>query len=198
MWTTGYYSVIYLITILVANDIILATRLLAYWYNKQQMFVRWQNTASESFRIFNGVRWGGLLSPYLYRFYIRNLIDRITKLNIGCRYFGTNINLLAYADDIVLLAPSWCGMQSLLNVIESSPNEINMSFNTNKTVCMVFNPISKRKLICNTYPAFRLAWCHLLFAEHFKYLAHIIDNDLNNDSDIKREIKNIFESLFTF
>ena len=64
----------------------LATRLLAYWYNNQQMLVRWQNTASESFRIFNGVRQGGLLSPYLFRFYSRNLIDRITKLNIGCQH----------------------------------------------------------------------------------------------------------------
>ena len=69
-----------------------ATRLLAYWYNNQQMFVRWQNTASKSFRILNGVRQRGLLSPYLFRFYIYNLIDRITKLNIGCHYFGTNIN----------------------------------------------------------------------------------------------------------
>ena len=56
-------------------------RLLAYWYDNQQMFVRWQNVSSEPFRIFNGVRQGGLLSPYLFRFYIRKLIGRITKLN---------------------------------------------------------------------------------------------------------------------
>ena len=71
-------------------------------------------------------------------------------------------------------------------------NEINMSFNTNKAVYLVFNPVNKRKLICNTFSAFRLAGCHLLFVEHFTYLGHIIDNDLNDDSDIKREIKIYF------
>jgi len=82
----------------------------------------------------------------LFRFYIRNLVDRITKLNIGCHYFGTNITLLAYADDIVLLAPSWCGMQSLLSVTESSANEINMSFYTNKTVLWFLTPLISESL----------------------------------------------------
>ena len=103
-----------------------------------RMFVRWQNVSSEPFRIFNGVRQGGLLSPYLFRFYIRKLIGRITKLNIGCCCSSTVINLLAYADDIVLLSPSWHGLQYILNVIEISANEISMSFNTKKTVCVVF------------------------------------------------------------
>jgi len=122
----------------------------AYWYDKLQMFVRWQNVSSDPFRIFNGVRQVRLLSAYLFRFYIHNLIDRITmidritKNNIGCYYSRTVINLLAYADDIVLFAPSWCGLQHLLNVIEMSANEINMSFNTKKTVCMVYNPINRQ------------------------------------------------------
>ena len=156
------------------------------------MFVRWQNTSSECFKIFNGVRQGGILSPFLFRFYIRELIDRVTKLNIGCGYFGTNINLLAYADDMVLLAPSWFGLQKLLSVIEDAANEINMSFNTKKTVCMVFNPCNKHKVVCNSFPDFKLAGCNLLFVDNFKYLGHIIDNRLNDDSDIKRELKSLF------
>jgi len=169
-----------------------AVRLLAYWYDHQQMFIRWQNVSSEPFRVFNGVRQGGLLPLYLFRFYISNLIDRITKLNIGCYYSSCIINLLAYADDIVLLAPSWCGLQYLLNVIEISANDTSMSFNTKKTVCMVFNPINRRQLVCSTFPAFKLAGCNLTFAAQFKYLGHIIDNELKDDSDIKREIKNLF------
>ena len=175
-----------------SNRCCVATRLLAYWYSSQQMFVRWQNTSSECFKIFNGVRQGGILSPFLFRFYIRELIDRVTKLNIGCGYFGTNINLLAYADDMVLLAPSWFGLQKLLSVIEDAANEINMSFNTKKTVCMVFNPCNKHKVVCNSFPDFKLAGCNLLFVDNFKYLGHIIDNRLNDDSDIKRELKSLF------
>jgi len=134
----------------VNNKCYVATRLLAYWYSNQQMFVRWQNASSESFRIYNGVRQGGILSPYLFRFYIRNLIDTVTKCNVGCNYFGTTINLLAYADDMVLLAPSWAGLQSLLNAIDISAKNINMSFNTKKTVCMIFNPCNKKKRLSVT------------------------------------------------
>jgi len=31
-------------------------------------------------------------------------MDRVTSLNLGCNYYGTVINLLAYADDMVVLA----------------------------------------------------------------------------------------------
>ena len=170
----------------------IATRLLAYWYSRQQMFVRWQNNSSDCFHIFNGVRQGGILSPFLFRFYVRDLIQSVTNLNIGCNYFGSNINLLAYADDIVLLAPSWYGLQYMLGVIENAANEINMIFNTKKTVCMVFNPCNRRKVVCNNFPAFKLAGYTLLFVDHFKYLGHIINNCLHDDSDIKREIKSLF------
>jgi len=115
-----------------------ATRLLAYWYCNQQMFVRWQNCSSAYFNIANGVRQGGILSPFLFRFYIRDLIARVTSLNLGCNYYGMVINLLAYADDMVVLAPSRHALQTLLVAIEDAADRINMSFNTKKTVCIVF------------------------------------------------------------
>jgi len=34
---------------------------------------------------------------------------------IGCNVGGTYVNILAYADDNVLLAPSWKGLQHLIN-----------------------------------------------------------------------------------
>jgi len=51
-----------------------------------------------------------------------------------------------------------------------------MSFNTRKTVCMIFNPCNRRKIVCNSFPAITLAGCQLLFVQQFKYLGHIIDN----------------------
>ena len=124
------------------------------------MCVRWLNTSSGFFKIFNGVRQGGILSPFLFRVYIRYLIDRVTKLNIDCNYFGTKINLLAYADDTDLLAPPWYGLQYLLKVIESAASDVSMSFNTKKTVCMVFDPCNRRKIVCKSFPAFSLAGCN--------------------------------------
>jgi len=44
-----------------------------------------------------GVRQGGILSPFLFRFYIRDLISNISlNMNIGCNFAGTNVSLLTY------------------------------------------------------------------------------------------------------
>ena len=126
---------------------------------------------------------------------MRDLITQVTALNLGCTYAGTIINLLAYADDMVVLASSWQALQSILVVIEDAASKISMSFNTKKTVCMpcmVFNPCDRRKIICDTFPQSTLAGCMLQFVEHFRYLSHIIDSCLSDDKDIQREIKALF------
>jgi len=38
--------------------------------------------------------------------------------DIGCNVVGCTVNILAYADDMVLLAPSWKGLQGLLHTID--------------------------------------------------------------------------------
>ena len=82
------------------------------------------------FCIANGVRQGGILSPFLFRFYLRDLITQVTALNLCCTYASTIINLLASADDMVVLAPSCQALQSILVVIEDAASKISMSFNT--------------------------------------------------------------------
>jgi len=55
----------------------------------------------------NGVRQGGILSPILFRLYIRDLITKLTNTGLGCNIRGTITNVLCYADDMVLLVLSW-------------------------------------------------------------------------------------------
>ena len=55
--------------------------------------------------------------------------------------------MLAYADDMVLIAPSWRGLQCLLEVIGKEAVNTDMLFNTSKTVCMYFNPYDKCKTV---------------------------------------------------
>ena len=167
-------------------------RLLACWYSTQTTFVRWQNAESVSFSIANGVRQGGILSPFLFRIYIRDLITCITSLRLGCNVAGTMINLLCFADDMVLLAPSWSGLQFLIDKLHQAAIEINMTFNVSKTVCMVFKPANSRYIICDNFPAFSTSGQSLAFVTQFKYLGHVVCNDQCDDEDIKREIKALF------
>ena len=49
---------------------------------------------------------GGVLSPVLFCLYIDGLLVALSKDGVGC-FVGDNfVGVLAYADDIVLLAPS--------------------------------------------------------------------------------------------
>jgi len=82
------------------------TAVLAYWYSNQQVCVRWLNCLSSSFRIGNGTRQGGMLSPTLFSRYIRDILGQLANYYVGCNVGGLFVNVLAYADDIVLLAPS--------------------------------------------------------------------------------------------
>ena len=52
--------------------------------------------------------------------YIREALNEIMASGVGCHIGDVCFNVLAYADDLVLLAPSWAAMQQLLNVFHSS------------------------------------------------------------------------------
>jgi hypothetical protein len=169
-----------------------SVRLLSYWYSHQSVFVKWHDCESQMFGISNGVRQGGVLSPYLFIVYIRDLLLAVIRSGIGCCIAGTTVNLFAYADDIVLVAPSWRGLQSLLTIIERVAFDIGLNVNLKKTVCMIFNPTDKKKIISNSFPNFKLAGHDLAFVSQFRYLGHIIDQSMIDDKDIMREIKAMF------
>ena len=67
-----------------------------------------------------------------------------------------------------------------------------MSCNTDKTVCMVFQPVCKKKTIARDFPPLSIGDTELKFVTEFKHLGHMINNDFNDNDDIKREIRNLF------
>jgi hypothetical protein len=83
----------------------------------------------------------------------------ISQLSIGCNMGAMNVNALACADDLVLLALSWRAMQTLLSVAETDASQIDMTFNTMKTVVMVFFPCKRSICIADVSTSFVLAGC---------------------------------------
>jgi len=166
--------------------------LLAYWYSHQRVCVQWCGKLSGWFSIGNGTRQGGMLSPRLFARYVRELIANITSCGIGCNVGGLAINILAYADDLVLLSPSWFGMQQLLDILAVHSDSIDMVCNVNKTVCMVVAPKCKNKIVASHFPEFKLGNSTVQFVHEFKYLGHIVSQDEKDDADIEREIRSLF------
>ena len=113
-------------------------RLLVFWYRSQSMCVRWGQTYSDRFYVTNGVRQGGILSPYLFNVYMDELSRRLNKENIGCTIGDLKINHVMYADDLVVLSPSTRGLQVLLKVCEDFGTSHCVKFNANKSAIMCF------------------------------------------------------------
>jgi len=62
------------------------------------------------------------------------------------------VNILAYADDLVVMAPSWTALQELLKTHELNITDINVQCNIDKTVHMVFNPTCPSRIVGTYFP----------------------------------------------
>jgi Reverse transcriptase (RNA-dependent DNA polymerase) len=78
------------------------------------------------------MRQGGVLSPWLFNQYIQGLLREVVNAPAGCSIAGLVTNILAYADDLVLLALSWEGLQYLLNILASHCKDLDMTVNVKK------------------------------------------------------------------
>ena len=84
---------------------------------------------SSSFFIGNGTKQGVILSPYLFTRYIRELLSVVSSSRIGCHIGGVAVNIFAYADDIVLLAPAWTALQDLILLVSRCCQDLGLTFN---------------------------------------------------------------------
>jgi len=167
-------------------------RIMAFWYSNQVCYVRWKDVVSSGFYMGNGTRQGGVLSPYLFSRYIRDLLQAVVNSGVGCFVGNQCVNILAYADDLVLLAPSWHALQILLNILDVQSSLIDLVCNTRKTVCMIFMPKNHNRLFTTVFPPFKIGRSVLQFVPQFKYLGHILTNNLSDDADINREVRSMF------
>ena len=96
---------------------------------------------------------GGILSPTLFNLYTRDLLTQLASSQIGCDIGGLFVNVLAYADDMVLLAPCWKAPQQLLTVFAQHIASIDMICNVKK---MIFEPRDHSKIMSFAFPQFSL------------------------------------------
>ena len=109
--------------------------ILCYWYQHQEMTVRWGHCISNSFNVTNGVRQGGVLSPQLFNvdLYIDGLSDILNKSTIGGSLGGKRINHLLYADDLCIVSLSSVGLQKLLSTCDQYCASHSTTFNVRKS-----------------------------------------------------------------
>ena len=108
----------------------IVVRALMFSYQQQYAWVRWGNTRSDIFTIKNGTRQGSIASPVLWSVYCDLLIMELRHLGLGAHVAGLYMGVAAYADDLVLIAPSRHAMQQMLSVCEDYAERYNIMFST--------------------------------------------------------------------
>jgi len=97
------------------------------------VWVLWAGLVSDYFPVSNRGKQGEVISPILFCVYIDNLLLRLSSSGVGC-YLGLNfVGALAYADDIVLLAPTPSAMWIFLQICDSYAAEYDINFNPDKS-----------------------------------------------------------------
>lgn len=159
--------------------------LLVFWYSHQEFLVRWGNRMSGSFKTSNGIRQGGILSPYLYNAYTDELSNALSGVGIGCNIHNKCINSLSYADDMVLIAPTANALQKLINKCHSFATQHDIIYNTTKTECMIIPPKNSK---VNYLQSVELGGYQLKFVNRFVYLGHVITTDRTDDEAIQKQL----------
>ncbi len=124
-------------------------RILVYWYLHQTTRVRWGNVTSIPFHVTNGVRQGGILSPFLFNMYMNDLSLILNACDTACRVGDLLINHLMYADDLIIFSPCSAGLQQLLRICTQYGADFDIKYNAKKSKIMIVRSREDRQ---STFP----------------------------------------------
>ena len=123
----------------------------------------------------------------------------IEELEIGTKIGKLRIDILAYADDILLLAETKIDLQILLDKLSTLGSELEIKFNPSKSVYMVFNPNcfrSSNELATDAWNGtLLLAGSPIERVKEFRYLGVEIHENNNNSSHINKRKKSVLASV---
>ena len=68
--------------------------------------VLYKGHKSDWFKVLQGLRQGGVLSPFMFLCYNDDLLEQLTKCTVGLKMLNTNVSCPTVSDDMVLLALS--------------------------------------------------------------------------------------------
>ena len=152
-------------------------RLLLNMYLNQKIQVKWNGELSQPFRVSNGVRQGGILSPLFFSLYMNNLLKELNDSGIGCHIGNYYLGALGYADDIVLLCPSKEGLRKLIKICERYAMDHDILFNGNKSKLLVFGSTT------NIPPCIYVNGIEVPVGDNAMHLGNFVSNNVSDCVD---------------
>lgn len=156
-------------------------------YRRQKVRTSWGGTHSTFFDAQNGIRQGSIASPVLFCTYLDSLIEKLRKRGVGCwvgpHFFGA----LVYADDVAILCPTLSGLQKMVKECELFAEDRDLTFNSQKSVCMKFTKKQK-----DVVARIRLSGSELKWEKNVKYLGNFISCNLGEEMEVNRKRGDLF------
>lgn len=107
------------------------------YYKNFQFIVNKENEYSTLISTKVGVKQGGNISPDLYKLYTEPIATKIDAAALGIKIGKIIVNVLMYADDVILLAKSIEEAQKMLDIVTDFGNEYQIKYNPSKTCVMI-------------------------------------------------------------
>ena len=120
--------------------------LLADWYTKLVIAVRWNGVLSREILVHSGVRQGSSFSPALFNVFINVFLVKLRLNNSGCKINGFFVGAIMFADDLLLLSATVDGLQRMLNCCNDLSVQLRLEFNCKKSLCCCIGPSSKHNI----------------------------------------------------
>ena len=159
-------------------------KILYFMFKNQFVNVSYNDISSSWWKVGNGVRQGGILSPILFNIYIDEILETISSMNVGCKLMLIRNNVQGYADDLVLLSPTSAALQVMIDKVMFLIRKLCLVLNEDKSVYMIFR--CKRFKDFNFLPLIKVNDLPLKIVSNYKYLGMELSSDLCNKIDIER------------
>ena len=91
-----------------------------------------------------------------YSVYVDGLLKLLSNAKVGCYIGHVFVGALAYANDIVLLAPTVRAMRKLLSLCDEFASGFNVLFNAKMSKCLYIQPKKDNKSNCCLKPMFHI------------------------------------------
>src|SRR5664279_5406755 len=114
-----------------------------------------------------------------------DLLIRLSNSGVGCFMSLNFVGALAYADDLVLLAPNPSAMRKLLGICESYAAEFDMKFNPDKSKFIVIAANKRRQFYKDMCKCIlNIGTKSIENVDRFSHLGHIISSCFVDLDDI--------------
>ena len=150
-------------------------RSLVNYYEQSRVHVLIDGQLSDIFSITGGVKQGGILSPFLFNYFIDDLIRGCDELNIGCKLGRANVCILAYCDDIILVSANQEHLKRLLKYCEKYSLRWKMRFNATKSTHTAF---THKRDLDKSRPRAELYGKELTYTSNFVYLGLLVGDSM--------------------